>query len=83
MPRYFFHVHDGQSIFDDTGTELADISAAKAEALRLAGGLLKDGQAGELFWSGTPWRLEVTDSPNPGGRTFFALQFSFTDGSGG
>jgi len=79
MPHYFFHVHDGTSMLDDTGSELADIGAAKAEALKLTGGLLREGRAGELFWSGRPWRLEVSDSPNPGGRTFFVLHFSVTE----
>ena len=34
MPRYFFHVHDGRSFRDDTGTEFPDIYAAQAEAIR-------------------------------------------------
>ena len=76
MVLYFFHVHDGTSMLDDTGSELPGIGAAKVEALKLTGGLLKDGRAGESFWSGRPWRLEVTDSPDPGGRSFFVLHFS-------
>jgi hypothetical protein len=80
MPLYFFHVYDGKSMLDDTGTELADVGAAKAEALQFTGELLKERHGGELFWDGTPWRLEVTDGPNPGGRTFFVMHFSVTDG---
>ena len=80
MPCYFFHVHDGKSILDNTGTELVDVGAAKAEALRFTGDLLKERDALELFCSGTPWRLEIADGPNPVGRTFFVLQFTVTDG---
>lgn len=79
MPLYFFHVYDGNSMPDDTGTEFVDVGAAKAEAIRFAGQLLKERRAGKLFCKGTPWRIEVTDGPNPGGRNFFALRFSVTD----
>lgn len=78
MPRYFFHVHDGISVLDDTGTELADIAAARAEAIDMSGQILKDGSIGEL-WKGVPWRVEVTDSPDPGGRMFFVLNFGDGD----
>ena len=81
MPLYFFHVYDGKSMLDDTGTELVDVGVAKAEAFRFAGELFKERHAGELLWTGTSWRLEVTDGPNPDGRLFFALHFSVTDGS--
>ncbi len=75
MPCYFFHVYDGTSVLDDAGTELANVAAARAEAIELSGQILKDGSIGEL-WNGVPWRVEVTDSPEPGGRMFFVLNFS-------
>jgi hypothetical protein len=59
---------------------LPTLALQKAEALQLPGELLKERHGGELFWNGTPWRLEVTDGPNPGGRTFFVMHFSVTDG---
>jgi hypothetical protein len=33
MPRYFFHVIDGQEIIDTEGTELAGSEEARAEAV--------------------------------------------------
>ena len=33
MPRYFFDVHDGTNTLDDAGTELADVAAARVEAI--------------------------------------------------
>ncbi len=71
MPRYFFHVIDGRNVRDEDGTELADISVAQAEAIRLTGEILRD-MAGR-FWDGTEWRLEVGDEQ---GQVLFVLRFS-------
>ena len=71
MPRYFFHVHDGSSDRDDTGTELPDIYAAQEMAIRYSGELLSE--MGAKFWNGEAWRLEVTDAR---GAVLFVLQFS-------
>jgi hypothetical protein len=71
MPRYFFHVHDGHSLPDDTGTELPDVYTAQAEAIRMSGEILRD--MGARFWDGTEWKLEVADEH---GRVLFALRFS-------
>jgi hypothetical protein len=38
VPRYFFHITDGEEIIDHEGTELADIDSARAEAVVLSGG---------------------------------------------
>jgi len=59
MPRYFFHVIDGTSEPDETGTELPDIYAAQAQGVRLSAEILQE--IGAQFWNGTDWRLEVTD----------------------
>lgn len=59
MPRYFFQVEDGASLPDLEGTELPDVAAARAEAVRLAGLLLAD--LGGKFWDQADWRLIVTD----------------------
>lgn len=40
-------------VLDDTGTELADIAAARAEAIDMSGQILKDGSIGKL-WKGIP-----------------------------
>jgi hypothetical protein len=58
MPRFFFHIIDGDRIIEDPeGTELEDLDAARVEALhsarqllaeRLKAGDLVDGQVFEI-----------------------------------
>jgi hypothetical protein len=71
MPRYFFHVHDGNSTGDNEGTELPDIFAAQEQAILLSGELLRE--MGGKFWNGEEWSLDVTDEA---GRILFTLRFS-------
>ena len=71
MPRFFFHVVDGFSTLDTDGTDLPDIYTAQAQAIRMAGEILRD--MGARFWNGTEWRMEVADE---GGQTLFVLRFS-------
>jgi hypothetical protein len=59
MPRFHFHVHDGYSALDVEGTELADWQAARLEAIRLAGDILK--HDAHRIALGEDWRIEVTD----------------------
>ena len=40
MARYFFDIHDGVFLQDEDGLELADLSAARAEARRALTGLI-------------------------------------------
>jgi hypothetical protein len=70
MPRYFFHVHDSVSIFDDEGTDLPDLDAARVEAVRLSGEMLRD--HAKQFWNGEEWKLEITDEA---GLLLFTLVF--------
>ena len=77
MSRYFFHVCDGTVVLDDVGVELPDITSAQTTAVQLTAEILKDGMHGPL-WSELCWRVEVTDSPQVGGRRFFAVNFSIT-----
>ena len=79
MPRYYFHIHDGREILDDDGLELPDLAAAREMAILNSGEILKNG-AGPGMWAGEPWRMWVTDEPGGGGKTFFTLQFSATEG---
>ena len=81
MPRYFFNVHDGQPPLaqdppDRDGTLLPDLEAARSQAVTLAGEMLKDLDG--RFWSGTDWRLRVTDEQ---GATVCTLRFSGTKGN--
>lgn len=59
MPRYFFHVADGQDLPDLQGTMLPGLAAARAEALKYTGTLLRE--IGEGFWTGEQWTMTVTD----------------------
>ena len=71
MPRFFFNVRDGKYIPDDEGFVLADIDAARAQAIRASGECLRD--MDQKFWDGTEWRMEVADE---NGATVFVLRFS-------
>lgn len=42
MPRYFFHIDDGQPFRDADGTVLPDVEAARVEATRVLAHHLKD-----------------------------------------
>ena len=77
MPRYFFHICDGTSALDDTGTELPDIAAARTAALQTSGEIIKQGSM-ENLWKGVQWEMKVTDGPHPDGRALFVLRFSAT-----
>jgi hypothetical protein len=59
VPRYFFHINDGEDSPDTEGTDLADERAAHAQALATAGAILKE--KGEESWDGSEWRMIVTD----------------------
>ena len=71
MPLYFFHVIDGYSHRDESGTELPDIYTAQAQAIRLSAEILRE--MGARFWNGTEWKLEVADEHD---RILFILHFS-------
>ena len=70
MPRYFFNVHDGHDIPDQTGTVLPDLDAARREALRYTCELL--GSLNAAFWEGHDWTLECSDEA---GAILFRLCF--------
>ena len=71
LPRYFFNVRDGEAYPDLQGTELADLNAARDEAIRFSGALLKEGP--EKFWGPKGWEMEVCDDF---GLRLFVLRFS-------
>lgn len=66
MPRYFFSLRDHTIETDDVGTELPDISAARVEAIRFAGEMLRDQP--ELLDDNQTLFVWVTDEA--GGRPF-------------
>ena len=59
MPRYFFNMLAGEATSDDEGAELADIEAARIEAMCFTGQMLRDDP--RSFWQHPEWQLTVTD----------------------
>lgn len=59
MPRYFFHTRTASKVADPDGVDLADHVAARHEAIRASGELMRDGAAD--FWGTRPWLVTVTD----------------------
>ena len=73
MPRYFFHVRDGQDLPDTEGSELPDLRAVRDEALRSSGEMLCDTEGTAEFWTGHPWTMNVVSEH---GRPVLTLRFS-------
>ena len=71
MPRYFFHVIDGDEMLDSVGTVLAGETEARTEAIVVSGEMLKD--LGGTFWNNGEWQVRVEDEP---GNKVCALTFS-------
>ena len=76
MPRYFFHVRNGRDFVDTEGTELPDKIAARTEAVRSSGEMLRGLKDDAGFWSGDDWLMSVTDEA---GRPILTLRFSGTE----
>jgi hypothetical protein len=57
--------------------EMPDVYTAQAQAIVLAGEVLRD--MGARFWNGTEWRMEVTDAKS---HVLFILRFSATELNG-
>ena len=74
MPRFHFNVYDGVSDIDKEGVELPDWEAARAEAVRVAGQIIKDGA--KRIALGEDWRLEVTDHK---GLILFRMDFNIME----
>lgn len=70
MARYFFHVHDGETMPDPVGRELPNMRAVRIEAVKRVSSLLGDDP--ERFWNGQDWSLEVRDSQD---LILFTLEF--------
>jgi hypothetical protein len=71
MARFFFHLQDGSTFLDDEGTELSDPNAARLEAIRVCGEMLRE--VPQSVSNGGPFRLWVTDGPHGRGETVFTL----------
>jgi hypothetical protein len=77
LPRYFFDLADHGGSPDEEGTELADASAARTEAVQFAGQCLLDHP--EFVWDGHEIQVIVRDGS--GGTIFSVVTFSM-DGEG-
>ena len=71
MPRYFFHIDNGSLMPDRDGTKLPGIDEVRAEAVSVAGAMLKD-LDGEFWSHGGQWTMHVTDEQS---RLLFSLHF--------
>ena len=72
MPRYFFHVFDGQKFdLDEEGTVLADLEEARRLSMITAGDMLQD--AVRQLGVGDQWTMRVTDET---GRPVCSCNFS-------
>lgn len=59
MPRYFFHIQDGQDLADSEGAVYANPRAARSAAVIASGEMLKDFSG--RSWSRAEWRMHVVD----------------------
>jgi len=79
MPQFHFHIVDGTALANTDGIEFPNTAAAKSEAVRFAGALLRYYTSSDLL-RGEPWQLIVNDSPTPNtGRTYFKLTLTATE----
>jgi hypothetical protein len=74
MPRFFFHIKDGETLHDDVGQELLNLEAVKKVALKVGAEVIGS-MGGSKFWHGEPWRLWVTNQAGGEGLTLLTLQF--------
>jgi hypothetical protein len=70
VPRYFFHIEDGENFVDLYGTELPDLATARMEAVRFASSSLRD--SADQLLSSFEWKMRVADGKD---LTLFKLNF--------
>ncbi|QQR39700.1 DUF6894 family protein [Devosia rhizoryzae] len=71
MPRYFFHVRDGQYAPDLSGTLCESDEHARSEAILWAIAMISE--LGSQFFDIRGWQMRVEEE---GGRQLFTLYFS-------
>lgn len=59
MPRYYFHVHDGEAVLERIAITLNGDDHARDQAIVAAAEALKS--LGSGFWGHGDWRMHVTD----------------------
>lgn len=60
MPRYYFDIVDGEDLPDPDGSEHVDLAAARIEAIRYSGEVLRE--MPERFWNAEEWKMTVSDA---------------------
>jgi hypothetical protein len=75
MPRYYFHLRDGETSLDPEGVDFTDIADMKREAIATSGEMLKGLNQASL-WAGEPWTLWVTEEPEGRGASLLTLKFA-------
>jgi hypothetical protein len=78
MPRFFFHLEDGATFLDADGTDLPDLKAARDEAIRATGEMLRE--IPNAIHRDDPLRMWVTDQPRGEGTKLFTLTVAAEDG---
>ena len=73
MPRFYFHTEDGRRLLDREGVDLPDLDAARRQAVRALGEILKD--RSDEFWADGALRMSVCDED---GLTLFILEATAT-----
>jgi hypothetical protein len=68
MARFHFHTDDGKSVCDRQGAELADLDAARLQAVRLTAAMMQDEP--EELWREQCLVMTVTDDA---GLTLFTV----------
>jgi len=77
MPRYFFHVVNGEFLPDTEGHECASDEEVKAVAAEAAGAMIRE--QGFALWKTGSWFMFVCDEKN---QTLLKLQFDAVDLTG-
>lgn len=74
MPRYYFHVVNGDFFPDTEGMECATAEQIKAQAVEVAGSMLRD--QGLMLWQTGRFDMFVCDEAN---KTHLRLSFKAED----
>jgi hypothetical protein len=79
MVRFHFHILNGLADDDVHGTELPDVDAAKHQAVRMMGEILREAHPRDI-WGLKAWKLLVNDrGSSDSGRTYFSLEIAARD----
>jgi hypothetical protein len=77
MPRFFFHVVNGEFMPDHDGMECPTLDDVKAQAVRAAGEMIHE--QGLSVWTTGHWDMFVCDEQN---KTHLKLAFTAEDMTG-